>query len=186
MDFKKELARKSLHLPGLFFLFLGKYYPLLSIGLLTSLILLYFVSLGIRSHGGRGIPFISDLTKRLQRNGGVDWGPPLLAVGILIVIAFFDFRAAACAVFQICVADGAASLAGKRWGTRKLFYSTQKSYWGTFAFFAAAVLCQLLFVPMKVSLALAAAGTLIESLSPTPWDNLLVPTGVALLAGYLL
>src|SRR5262249_26482817 len=100
MDFKKELARKSLHLPGLFFLFLGKYRPLFSVVLLAALIFLYLISLWIRSRGGRGIPLVSNLTERLQRNGGkdgkaglpptlpqtrgvcgVDWGPPLLATG---------------------------------------------------------------------------------------------------------
>jgi dolichol kinase len=186
MDFKKESIRKSLHLPGLFFLFLGKHHPLLSMGLLATLILLYLMSLGIRNRGGRGIPLVSDLTERLQRDEGNDWGPPLLALGILLAITFFDFQAAACAVFQICVADGAASLAGQRWGTRKLFYSPRKSYWGSFAFFTAAFFCQLFLVPLKVNLLLAAAGTLIESLSPDPWDNLLVPAGVALFAKYLL
>src|SRR5262249_43554872 len=66
MDFKKELARKSLHLPGLFFLLLGRYAPLLSVALLAALILLYLASLWIRKRGGRGILLISDLTERLQ------------------------------------------------------------------------------------------------------------------------
>src|SRR5262245_30747075 len=182
----EEILRKSLHLPGLFFLFLAYYSRALSICLLAFLIALYFLSWSLQRWKGVGIPLISHLTERLKREVAIDLGPPLLALGILFALLFFDLRSAACGILQVCVADGAASVVGKKWGAEKIFYSPKKSYWGTLAFFVLAFLIQLPLIPWKSSLILSLAGTFLESLPFGAFDNLLIPVGVGLLAFRLL
>jgi hypothetical protein len=96
-------------------------------------------------------------------------------LGILLSLLFFDLRSAALGILQVCVADGAASVVGKKWGVEKIIYSPKKSYRGCFAFFVLAFLLQLPLVSWKVSLTLALIGTLLESLPFGAWDNLLIP-----------
>lgn len=184
--YKKELARKSLHLPGLFFLYLGKDHRTVSISLLGILIVLYLLSFLIEKQKGQGLPFIATLTHLLKRNGGkarsldlglknLDLGPPCLALGILISLLFLPFYSAACVVWQICLADAVASLAGKGWGKTKIFYSPKKTYLGSLCFFLTAFLIQLPYVPPQTSLLLSLLGTALESLPFGDFDNLLIP-----------
>ncbi len=182
MNFKKEIIRKSLHLPGILFLFLGQKNLLLSLGLLSLLILLYYFSIFLKKRAGIGIPLVEQLTQELKRNEEIDLGPPCLGSGIIFAIAFFDFPIAACAVFQICIADSLAAIVGKGWGRKKIFYSSDKSYLGSLCFFIAAFLAQLPFVSAETSLILAIVGTLLESLPFGAIDNFLVPFGVTLFA----
>ena len=178
----EEILRKTLHLPGLAFLALAYYSKTASISLLASLILLYFVSWSLMRWKGVGIPLISHLTERLKREGAIDLGPPLLALGILLTLLFFDLRSAACGILQVCVADGAAAVVGKKWGVEKIFYSPKKSYWGALAFFVFAFLIQLPMISWKHSVLLALVGTFLESLPFGAFDNLLIPVGVGLIA----
>jgi phytol kinase len=182
MTFKKELARKSLHFSGIFFLFLGKNHKVFSIFALSILILLYLLSLLLAHQTGHGIPGIHTLTLWLKRNGKMDLGPPLLALGIIFALAFFHYETAASAILQVCVADAAACLIGKFFGKRKIFYSKDKSYLGSFIFFVVAFLTQITFLPLKTAFALSFVGMILESLPFGALDNFLIPAGVALLS----
>ncbi len=187
MPFKKELFRKLLHLPGLFFLFLSKEHFLLSVFLLTLLIFLYFASWFLEhSKKAHGIFAVSHLTRFFKRSTSFDWGPPALALGILLSLLLFDYHVAALGILQVCIADGVASLAGKKWGRTKIFYSKNKSYLGSFCFFVAAFFIQLPFIPLPFSLLLALWGTFLESLPNKGFDNLMVPVGVGLVAQFLI
>ncbi|MFO1519324.1 MAG: SEC59/DGK1/VTE5 family protein [bacterium] len=179
MPSKKEIARKLFHLPGLLFLFAAQYHRWLSVSALLALTFFYGLSCFLENRNGKGLPGIAALTHRLKREGKWDFGPPLLAVGIALSLILFPYRAAACGILLVCIADGAASVAGKYWGRRKLFYSPQKSYWGSFAFLSAAFFVLIVFLPWKTALPLAFAGTLLESLPFGAWDNLIIPLGVA-------
>lgn len=180
MTFKREFIRKSFHLFGLVFLFFARDYKALSLFILFSLILIYFASLLLERAMGHGLPGISHLTHFLKRGEVIDFAPPFLATGILLTLFFFKFEIATCAILQICVGDVFACLVGKKWGKRKIFYSSHKTYLGSFVFFVTVFLIQLPFVPPTTSLLLAAVGTIIESLPLKAADNLTVPLGVAL------
>ncbi len=185
MDFKKEILRKSLHLPGLFFLFFSRENYLLSIFLLTFLIGIYFMAVLLEREGRAGLPMISFLIKRLKRDRGLDLGPPFLALGLIVTLLFFNFPAAACGFLQVCVSDGAAAVAGKYWGGAKIFYSPEKTYVGTIVFFLTAFAIQLFFLPFWPALLIALFGSLLESLPFGAFDNFLIPLGSALFYHYL-
>lgn len=185
MTFRRELLRKSLHLPGLIFLFLGKAHFSFSIGLLSSLIALYLISHLLESRTGRGIPVISTLTDLLKRSEKFDVAPACLGFGILFALLFFEYRIAACAIIQVCLADVAACLAGKSLGKKKIFYSLKKTYLGSFVFLVSAFLFQLFFISPAHSFVLALVGSLLESLPFGEWDNLIIPLGAALTAYWM-
>ncbi len=182
MSFKKEVLRKSLHTPGVLFLLLSSYYYWTSLFILLLLIVSYFISIYLHEKRGIGLPYMDELTQFLKREEKVDLGPPLLGFGIFIVLLFFKFNIATCAVLQVCVADTTACLSGKFFGEKKVFYSPQKTYLGCFVFFLTALLIQLPFISFQHSLILAFAGMLLESLPFGAWDNFLIPLGIALLA----
>jgi len=183
--FKKELLRKLLHLPGLLFLYIASYSPQASAALLGFLIVLYLLSWLLARKKGRGLPFFDFFTRSFERNGSLDWGPVFLALGLGLSLLFFDLRFATFGFLQICLADGAAALAGSSLGKASIFYSPQKTYVGSLAFFITAFLAQLPFCSLGASLLLAAVGTLLESLPLRTWDNLIVPLGVTFFAQVL-
>lgn len=182
MNFKKEVLRKSLHTPGVLFLLLSYYYYWTSLFVLLLLIVSYFISTYLHDKRGIGIPYMDELTQFLKREEKIDLGPPLLGIGIFIVLLFFKFNIATCAVLQVCIADSTACLSGKFFGEKKVFYSSQKTYLGCFVFFLTAFLVQLPFISPLHSLLLAIAGMFLESLPFGAWDNFLIPVGIALLA----
>ena len=186
MNFKRETIRKLFHLSGIFFLFLAKDFKSLSLLLLVSLIFIYLFSIFLEKTTHHGFPGVAQLTHFLKRGEKVDLAPPFLALGIIVCLLFFKFEIATCAILQICVGDIAASLIGQQWGKKKIFYSSEKTYLGSFCFFIAAFLVQLPFVSLFDSILLAFVGTLLESLPLKSFENLIVPLGVALFFyGYL-
>lgn len=185
MNFKKEVLRKSLHVPGILFLVIAHYFYWTSLLLLLLLIIAYFISLYLHETKGIGIPLMDELTQFLKREERIDLGPPLLGFGIFVVLVFFKSSIATCAVLQVCLADTAACLIGKYFGKKKVFYSSQKTYLGCFVFLLTAFLIQLPFVNPIHSLVLAIFGMLLESLPFGAWDNFLIPIGVALLAIFI-
>jgi len=119
------------------------------------------------------------------------WYTAALLVGVI----FLPQHAVEVGALVLAVGDPVASLAGKRWGTRKLL--GQKSWVGSGAFlvvsFAAATTFLWLVVP-GVGLARAATiasvlsllGALTELLSRRLDDNLSIPLAVGLMAALLL
>ncbi len=182
MNFKKEVLRKSLHVPGVLFLLCSYYYYWPTLFALLLLIVLYFISLYLHETKGNGLPLMDTLTQFLKREEKIDLGPPLLGMGIFLVLLFFKSNIAACAILQVCIADTGACLVGKYFGKKKVFYSLKKTYLGCFVFFLTAFLVQLPFIDPLHSLALALLGMLLESLPFGAWDNFLIPLGVAFLA----
>ncbi len=185
MNFKKEIIRKSLHVPGVLFLILAHYSYWSSILVLSFLVVAYFISVYLQELQGSGLPVIGDITLLLKREEKLDLGPPLLGVGIILSLLFFKETIATCAILQVCVADAAACLSGKFFGKKKVFYSKKKSYVGCIIFFLSAFLIQLPWVPFTTSLLLAFVGMLLESLPFGSWDNLLIPLGISLFAHHL-
>ncbi len=172
--FKRELLRKSLHLPGLLFLYLSINYKTEVIVILSLLIAFDFFHelLYLKNH--QGLSFFEPFTKLFRRGTRPDWGPTLLALGILIPISFFDFESAASGIVLICISDGVAAVLGKKLGKKKIFYSPQKTYIGSLGFFISSLILLLLIHPWPIALFLTAVATFIESLPLHQFDNLLV------------
>ncbi len=180
--FKKELLRKSLHLPGLIFLYFSINHRLEVLILLTLLIAFDFFHelLYLKNH--RGLSFFDPFTKLFRRGERPDWGPTLLGLGILIPIAFFDYDSAASGILLICISDGVAAVLGKKWGKKKIFYSPKKTYVGSLGFLISSFLLLLLVQPLSVALFLALIATFVESLPLYQFDNLLVSCVVTFLS----
>jgi dolichol kinase len=116
-------------------------------------------------------------------------------VGLLVGAIFLPRHAVELGALVLAVGDPIASLAGKRWGTRKLL--GQKSWAGSGAFvvvsFVATTTFLWLVVPgvglgraATIGTALALVGAVTELLSHRVDDNLSIPLAVGLLATLLL
>ncbi len=185
MNFKKEVLRKSLHLPGLLFILTAHYHYWVTLLVVAFLVVTYFISYYLQKSRGKGLPVFGSLTQFLKRDEELDLGPPLLGVGILIALLFFKSSIATCAILQVCVADTTACLSGKYFDKAKVFYSPHKSYLGCTVFFITAVLIQIPFISIPQALILAFAGMLLESLPFGSWDIFIIPVGVSLLAQFI-
>lgn len=114
---------------------------------------------------------------------------------LLVGAVFFPKSAIQLGCLVLCVGDPVASLAGKRWGTRKLF--GPKSWAGSGAFvlfsFVAATMFLWLVVPgvglaraATIATVLSLVGGLTELLSRRVDDNFSIPLAVGLVATLLL
>ena len=185
MNFKKEVLRKSLHLPGVLFILTAHYHYWASLLILSFLVVTYFISYYLQTSRGKGLPVFGTLTQFLKRDEELDLGPPLLGLGILFSLLFFKSSIATCAILQVCMADTMACLSGKYFDKAKVFYSPKKSYLGCGVFFITSFLIQIPFVGIIPSLILAFVGMLLESLPFGSWDNLIIPVGVSFLAYFM-
>ncbi len=182
--FRSEFFRKLLHLPALLFLLIGYYSPKISIGVLISLICFYLLEYKLRSHSQIKTPYLSNLILRFSRSSEFDYGPLFLALSLVLLQLFFPFISAVCGVLMIVIADSFAACFGVLLGRRKIFYSSHKSYMGSFAFFSSAFLSLFFLIGLYPALFLALLGCFLESLPLKQLDNLIVPLGVSL-AHYL-
>jgi len=185
MNFKKEVLRKSLHLPGVLFIVSAHYHYWASLLILAFLVVTYFISYYLQKTRGKGLPVFGTFTQFLKRDEELDLGPPLLGLGILFSLLFFKSSIATCAILQVCVADTTACLSGKYFGKTKVFYSPKKSYLGCSIFFFTAFLLQLPFIGLFPAFILAFIGMFLESLPFGAWDNFLIPVGVSFAAVFL-
>lgn len=105
----------------------------------------------------------------------------ILASGWLCPL-LFSIPAAALGMTAIILGDVAAALIGRRWGRHR--YLNNRSFEGSGAFFAAAIVGSVLIPGMPVGFALSGAliATIVEGLSQQIDDNLTVPLIVGLYA----
>lgn len=116
-------------------------------------------------------------------------------LGLIAITTLFPRSAVLAAVAVLAFSDPAASVVGKRWGGRKLF--RDKSVAGTIAFFVVGIIAVgtllILIEPgfgiwriVLCSVAIAAAGALVELFSSRVDDNFSIPIACALVASWLL
>jgi dolichol kinase len=175
------MERKSLHLPGLTVPFLYQWFPKLTILLLGSLGLLYYISELRRTAQRSPLPLIGYLTDKLTRSTHLDLAPIYLAVGLGISVMFLPFQAALSGALLVCLCDAIAAVVGMKFGKRKIFL-IKKTYLGTFAFFISAILVLIPILGWKGALVTSLGSTLIEAVSIEGIDNLLLPILGGLLA----
>jgi phytol kinase len=111
------------------------------------------------------------------------YGELLFPLGVAILAGLhpepWEF---AYALLVLALADGAAALAGMRFGRRKLPIGS-KSIVGSLTFFAVAFAVGLFFAPLGVCLLVALAATIAESLLTRGFDNLVLPVLAGVLIG---
>jgi dolichol kinase len=153
-------------------------------GLLVAF-LAFYLSVELLERRGMRVPFLWRLTEQSKRpfeHGRLSKGALFLVLCGLVTPYLFGAQAAAVGLAQAFAGDVTSSLAGMKWGVRKLPWSPGKSWVGTSAFFFTALAVSLFFFPFPQAAALAAVGALAESI---PWkeaDNLTVPLAVGLAA----
>ncbi len=119
----------------------------------------------------------------------------LYLVALIIITWFFPKSAVEAAILVLGFSDPMASLAGKRWGRRKLF--RDKSYAGTLAFFVSGLVvvgAWLAYVEpglgmlrlAGIAAAISAVGAVTELLSSRIDDNLSIPLACAAMGALLL
>jgi phytol kinase len=119
---------------------------------------------------------------------------------LLTIIFWLDSPIGIIALMMLCGGDGLAEILGRRWGQKKIYKNTDKSWVGSIGFFfggwllailvmavfIAAGVFQISFVRLLLPLTLIAfVSTLVEAVSPRDLDNITVPLAAVIL-GYLL
>ncbi len=185
----KEFIRKSIHLLIATIPILAEINFNITIGLLTSGILVYSYSETLRC-SGRDVYLISNLTllaaRERDRNKFV-LGPVTLGIGALLTLMLYPNPAATIGIYALAFGDGLSSIFGKLFGKTKLPFSGGKTIVGSLTCFTA-----VFFTSFRIcndagkSFILATTATFIEMLPIKDFDNLFIPVGTGLLAFFLI
>ncbi len=160
-EVKKEILRKSLHLPGLGVPFLFTWQASFTLTLLFLLSLFYLVNEWFRVH-------------KLTRSPDIDLAPIYLALGLGLSTFFFPFRAALVGALLVCGGDVLAAIVGVQWGKKKIPL-TNKTYLGSFTFLISSFCFLTLILGWKPALMIAFITSFIEVFSKRGLDNLFLP-----------
>ncbi len=185
--FQKEIVRKSIHASGIFFIpFVFWHRTFFTI--VFTIFLITTLCVELASKKGFSIPFLSKLAetcKREEEKNRLSRGAFFLLLAAIICPYLFGSTAAAIGLIQAFVGDSASTLIGMKYGKTPLFFIKNKTWVGSLAFFLTSFVGSLIFVNPLHALLLAAVGMIIESVSPSGWDNLSVPVGVGFLAMWI-
>ncbi|MDX1386461.1 MAG: hypothetical protein R3257_02650 [bacterium] len=180
-EIRRELERKSLHIPGLLVPFFYQGAPLVTILGLAAISMLYYFSEVRRISQGKPLPIIGYLTDKLTRSTHLDLAPIYLAVGLGFAAMALPFKAALAGALLVCVCDAIAALVGMKFGIRRIIF-VKKTYLGTLAFFVSGVIALFPILGWKGALITAATASFIEAISIEGIDNLFLPILGGLLA----
>lgn len=173
-EFKRELKRKSLHLPGLMVPFAYQWQPYLTLLGLGLMSVLYYISELRRLSKTSPFPVIGFLSARLTRSDHLDLAPVYLAVGLGVGAMLLPIKAAFAGALLVCLCDGVAAVIGMKFGKHKIIF-LKKTYLGTLAFFVAAMLSLVPLLGWQGALITAASASFVEALSIEGIDNFLLP-----------
>ncbi len=184
-EMKGEIWRKILHMGVIVFLPIAAISKGLLVLLIAGLAILYLTHESYVQDGG-SVPVVTAAIRRAKRlrEKKIAHSPFLMGIGVVVTVLIFPLKPAAAGLLQLAFADMAAALVGMMWGRRKIFYSQNKSWEGTAAFFVIAFFLMTLLYPVPASFVIALAGAVIESLPYKDWDNLFIPVGVAAIASF--
>jgi len=193
-DFRRELARKFIHLLSIFILFL---YFIVSdlfsrqIALLV-LILILIIQLEfeyLRIETSKKIPILNKIWDYLRRKKEKDklGGDIFFLIGAILVLSVFDLRIAIAAILMTTFGDLSAALIGNKFGKHYLKCLKDRAWEGILAeFFVDLIIGFLVFFSRDLSLianpllwtiviGMALTATIVETLIYKMDDNLLIP-----------
>jgi len=193
-NFKRELARKFVHLLSIFILlvyFIVADFFDRNIALLI-LVLVLIVSLEfeyLRIEIARKIPFFNHIWKYLRRKKekGKLGGEVFFLIGAILVLSIFDIKVAMAAILMTTFGDMAAALIGKKFGKYYLKSLKDRAWEGIIAEFSIDVIIGVLiffviggglmydFKIWAIILVMAFTATFVETIIYKMDDNLLIP-----------
>jgi len=191
-NFKRELARKFVHLLSIFILLIyflfAEIFSRQTALVILVLILIVFLELEyFRLEIGGKIPILNKIWKYVRRKKeknklGAD---VFFLLGAILVLSVFELRIAIAAILMTTFGDMAAALIGKRFG--KHYYLKERAWEGTLAEFSVDLLIAILvFFGNNLSaiysleiwvviFAMAITATFVETVIYKMDDNLLIP-----------
>ncbi|MFH1608170.1 MAG: CTP--2,3-di-O-geranylgeranyl-sn-glycero-1-phosphate cytidyltransferase [archaeon] len=141
-NFKRELARKFVHLLSVLILFIyyfvGNYFNEKIALLVLVFILIVFIELEyLRVEVRSKVPILKGIWKYVRRKKEKDrfGGDVFFLVGAILVLAIFDFRVAMAAILMTTFGDMSAALIGSRFGKNYLVSLKDRAWEGIFAEF---------------------------------------------------
>ncbi len=188
IEFKKELARKSIHiLIGVLpFIALHSYFAAYLLLITGSFIYTMSELIRIRWNGNKKFfPYkeIRGISLFVSRPGEATHfiiAPLTLALGAGLTLFIFPENAMKAGIFALALGDTAAVLAGKFLFRRNRKRHGVKTVTGTAACFITSTLCVMFVVnDWMISLAAGAAAALCEMTTLKDFDNILIPIGTA-------
>jgi len=191
-NFKRELARKFVHLLSIFILFfyliVGDFFDTKIALIILVFILIVFLELEyLRIEISKEIPLLNKIWKYLRRKKEKEklGGDVFFLIGAILVLAIFDVRVAIVAILMTIFGDMAAALIGKRFG--KHYFLKERAWEGTLAEFFVDIIIGIvvfffisngLFNDWKlwvVILIMSLTATFVETIIYKMDDNLLIP-----------
>lgn len=192
-------ARKIVHLFAGFAVFIVPFLHIPFLALIVSVLVLLFIR--ISNPKNLGAPVFDMMAEKNEREVGYLSGPFSYALSINILVLTFSFVPRwfyfpAASIMVMMISDTLASMVGKRYGKHKIdikYTKTVRSLEGSLTLFVSAFLLSLfaftffgswfpnnsqIMTPLWIvilSLLLAGTSTIIEMLSPSNLDDLLVP-----------
>lgn len=183
---RRELVRKSLHMLIAFVPWIATQFgTAVAMALLAAGTLVYSYAESMRI-AGRNVAIISWVTQIASRprdHGHFVLGPVTLAIGAMLALLLYPAPAASIAIYALAFGDSAASLVGATAGTIRPRFLLGKSIEGSMMCFAAVFsVTALLTRDGLTALIIATVATVLEALPINDLDNVLLPTGVGLVA----
>lgn len=178
-----ELSRKTVHLCSLA-VPLCAWYSLFAAQAVLLFFILFYSFSEWRKTTGRAF-FAHHLISKMQRDNernSYAKAPLFLAIGVLLAISFFSWKASLIGIYMAGFCDTLAALCGKKFGRTKLPFFSRKTYAGSLAFLVAALPVSFVFLPPSKAIIISVVGAFLESLPFKDWDNLTVSLVVAFLA----
>ena len=120
---------------------------------------------------------------------------------VVITILFWKTPNAIISLIILCVGDGVADLVGSRAASKNLFWSKNKTYIGSLSMFLGSAIFSILFCELFILLKIVPGGilqliipivvtsgiaTLVESITPSDFDNLTVPIASLIILSVLI
>lgn len=193
-NFKKELARKFVHLFSIFILLIyfivSDFFDKSIALLILVLILIIFLEFEyLRIEVGRKIPVLNKVWKyvRRKKEKGKLGGDIFFLIGSILVLSIFDLRVAMVAILMTTFGDMAAALIGKRFGKHYLKSLKERAWEGILAEFIVDIIIGIIiFVGFNfnsiynlkiwvIILVMAVTATFVETIVYKMDDNLLIP-----------
>jgi dolichol kinase len=193
-NFKKELARKFIHLLSIMFLWIylvaadlfdRNIALLVLVLLLISLLELEYFRIEI----GKKIPILSDIWSSLRRKKERKTlgGDVFFLIGAILVLSIFNLRVAIISILMTTFGDMAAALIGTKFGKHQLFSLKLRTWEGTSAefivdiaigaivLFWGGIYMDYFWKNIILILVMATTATFIETIVYKLDDNLLIP-----------
>lgn len=181
---KRELRRKSLHLPIFIFPALALYSRSLALGLVIALTCFYLVVVTIEGQAPQSwMPFYN-WVNQFKRSRAIDPAPLYLALGVFWCLFTSTPAVTFFAVSILAICDSAAALFGMRYGRHKIGHLS-KTWQGSSAFFIFAFLNCIFLLSAPHAFLAALILTVVEIFSTHGTDNLFLPVAAQLLIVWL-